>query len=103
MPQKQRCWTVKRHYLAKPEGWSRWDQAYQALLTWTDQTNEEEKNDENSILRTCFEHASLRTIKRSNSNSNGSELIASHSGALRLRSRSFEMKDTAGRPCGDLA
>jgi hypothetical protein len=57
MPQKKRCWTIKRHYLAKPEGWSRWDQAYQALLTWTDQTNKEENHDENRILRTSFEHA----------------------------------------------
>jgi hypothetical protein len=35
MPQKKRSWTINRQCMAKPEGWSRGDQAYQALLTWT--------------------------------------------------------------------
>ena len=63
MSQKRWSWTVTRQALTKPEGWSRWDHVYQALLTWTDQTHKEETSDENSSVRTCFE---LATSARSN-------------------------------------
>ena len=63
MPQNRRPYRVTHHYLIKLEGWSRFDQAYQALLSWTDQTKEEEKYHENSSVRTRFQPA---TDTRSN-------------------------------------
>jgi hypothetical protein len=61
MPQKQRSWTIQRHFLAKAEGWSRWDQAYQSLLAWTSpclqQIDEQEGTDEKSHLCPDFDPA----------------------------------------------
>jgi hypothetical protein len=83
MPQKKRSWMLQRQYLAKPEGWSRWDQAYQALLAWSSNghqpTNEQEEANENCHLRASFDPASLRRTKRSNNNWSACRPIASTS------------------------
>jgi hypothetical protein len=59
MPQKTRLWTIQRHFLANAEGWSRWDQAYQSLLIWTNAcpelADEQEKTNENGHLCTSVE------------------------------------------------
>ena len=31
----KRRWQIRRHLVATPDGQLRWDQAYQALLSWT--------------------------------------------------------------------
>jgi hypothetical protein len=61
MHQKQRSWSVQRQGVAKPEGWSRWDQAYQALLTWTSPCHQpshgQEVTNEDCRLRARFQPA----------------------------------------------
>ncbi len=34
MTKRQRQWTVQRHLRPTPDGWHRWDRAYQLLMHW---------------------------------------------------------------------
>ncbi len=59
MPQKERSWTIQRHFRACAQGWRRWDQAYQSLLAWSSpclpHIDEQEGIDANSYLRPGFD------------------------------------------------
>jgi hypothetical protein len=37
MAKQQRQWTVQRHLLPTPDGWHRWDRAYQLLMQWANE------------------------------------------------------------------
>lgn len=37
---KKTNWKVRRELEAKPDGWQRWDRAYQCLLQWTTASTE---------------------------------------------------------------
>jgi hypothetical protein len=53
----QHQWQLERSSLARPDGSTRWDQVYQCLLQWTQETHPQEEDHENRSLRTGIDPA----------------------------------------------
>jgi hypothetical protein len=60
MTKWQRQWTVQRHLRPTPDGWHRWDRAYQLLMQWATEQREQppqEDADARSDVCPSVDHA----------------------------------------------
>ena len=60
MAKQQRQWIVQRHFRPTPDGWHRWDRAYQLLMQWANEQQDhhpQEETDATSDVCASLDHA----------------------------------------------